>query len=172
MPAVPVKVKMTITRPPDVATRKWPKILRGAMERMGWEWWRNYLPGHFRAGTQTKYQYQPRKPKYKKQKVRRSRLRDENQVADGGRTDLVYSGEARRLAKKRPLVRGFPSRARVYLHTPNYITMRPRGGSNRPNMGMEITKATPDEVRALQRVLKQRVEKGVNAIREKRVVKT
>lgn len=130
--------------------------LKAATKAMATKWQRDFMPLHFQTGNSARYGFQPRKPTYLKRKARagdreknKGRNKDRSnasftKVAAGGLIDLVYRGTLRKAILQDTTIRGFPSRATVYLHGPEYFTTRPRNPA-RPNLGREILKIINSE---------------------------
>jgi hypothetical protein len=108
------------------------------------------LPRHFLQSARGRYGYQPRTAGYQRSKVRA--------VMSGkakSAYDLIYSGLTQESAMHRPLIKAYPTRARLDLLVPPYINMRPDPRGKRkaaPAMGDELTRVTYDEAEALARV--------------------
>lgn len=129
------------------------EALKASTKAMAEEWKDKYLPRHFEPGNAARYGHQPRKPKYLAQKARAG-SREKNKygrsnasfskVAGGGLLDLVFRGNLRRDIKSKSTVRGFPTRATVYLRGPEYFTTRPRD-LTKPNLAREILTIIPSE---------------------------
>jgi len=134
------RIKMTFDRPPDFSRRGWSEVQRAAMRAAAEHWHASMLPRHFEQNARARYGYQPRTPGYQESKVR-AVMRGK---ARGG-MDLVFSGLTRDSAMKRPLIKAFPTRARIDLLVPPYIGVAPA-------LGDELTRVTYEEAEELAAV--------------------
>lgn len=154
---LPLKTRLTITQPPDVAIRAWRIVLRDAHELQGKAWVRLYSPRHFRPSAAARYGYRPRSPRYLHTKLR---LAKSGRAVAGPGTPLVLSGTLRDNARVNQ-VRGFPNRAKITRSVPGYATFRPRG--NRPNLAAEQFAVTADERDELSKILDAEAQRGLDA---------
>jgi hypothetical protein len=144
------RIRMTFDRPADFSQRGWKEVQRGAMRAAAEHWHANMLPRHFERSARERYGYQPRSDAYQYYKVRA--------VMNGkavSAVDLIYSGTTRDAAAKQPLIKAFPTRARLDLLVPPYISMTPdRRGKRKdaPAMGDELTRVTWEEAEELAQV--------------------
>jgi hypothetical protein len=147
---IPVLIRIKGIDTTGVSRRALKEITREAHRLQALEWHRQFVKLHFEDPAKFRYGYKRRSEKYRRRKLRQGK----------GNTDLVFSGLTREAMLRPPLVRAFPSRARVQMAGPSYVAMRPRG-KNKPNMGEEISTVTADEVRVLEKVLGGEVERGI-----------
>jgi len=144
------RIKMTFDRPLDFSQRGWKEVLRGAMRAAAEHWHAEMLPRHFMQSARERYGYQPRTAGYQRSKV--------HAVMSGkakSACDLILSGLTQQSAMQRPLIKAFPTRARLDLLVPPYIQMRPNPRGKRkaaPAMGDELTRVTYDEAEELANV--------------------
>jgi len=144
------RIMLKFDRPPDFSRRGWKEVQRAAMQAAAEHWHAAMLPLHFEQNARARYEYQPRTAGYQRSKVR-SVMRGK---ARGG-MDLVFSGLTRDSAMKRPLIKPFPTRARIDLLVPPYIGMKPNPRGSRkaaPAMGDELTRVTYEEAEELAAV--------------------
>lgn len=138
------RITITFDRPPDFSKRGWREALRGAMRAAAEHWHAAIMPRHFERSARGRYGYQPRTAKYQRRKMFSGAARSG--------LDLVYSGRARESAMRRPLIRAYPTRARLDLLVPPYIKMKPDPRGRRkaaPAMGDEMTRVTFEEAEEL-----------------------
>ena len=157
------RIKMTFPRPPDFSQRGFREVLRGAMYAAADFWHGKIMPRHFQQSAHRRYGYQQRTESYERQKLRG--LRTGKAVSA---YDLVFSGTTRDSAAKPPLIRAFPTRARLDLLVPPYINMRPNRNGKRaaaPSLGEELTRVTYDEAEQLAAVALDFVEARIGAVR-------
>ena len=156
-----LKARYTTKRPKDVSRDKWREIMRQAYRWMGLHWVATYLAGHFAIGAGAKYRYRLRTPRYNKRKDATIgglfRRGAHDIVIAGSNRPNVLTGYAMREIMSHTVVRGFPTRASVYLYGPSYFFMRYR--MNQPDKGKEITTVNVDEKLDLSRVLRAGVLK-------------
>ena len=136
------RIDLRLAFPSGFTKRQMEDIKRQAIQEAAEAWHKEFLEKHFKPAARGEYDYQPRKDKYQQAKIR-AVARGKAEAA----FDLVFSGETKRLAMQRPLIRAFPTRARIDLLTPAYIDMRSR--QDRPPMGDEMTRVTYQESRDL-----------------------
>ena len=154
--AVAYQVRLTLDKPADLSTRGWKEIMRRAHRRELKHWHRTKLRGHFLKGAASRYGYQPRKPKYLSQPRKR------------GKPPLMYGGDAyNATVRGTPLIRAFPTRAKLTMNTPKYVMMRP-WKSGRPNLGAEMTALTWQETLKMEANEAAYGEKEIERIRTKR----
>lgn len=154
--AIAYQVRLTLDKPADLSTRGWKEIMRRAHSRELLDWHRTKLRGHFRKAASATYGYQTRKPKYLKQRFKR------------GKPPLIYRGATyNATVKGTPLIRAFPTRAKLTMNTPKYVKMVPLK-SGRPNLGAELTAVTWQETRDMEASEAAYAEKEIMRIRAKR----
>lgn len=150
-----ILIKQTLTQPPEVGKRKWRECTKAGYEAMGRFWHKNYLSDHFNRAANTKYQHQPRKVKYLKNKQRGGRRKVDGvwiTIQYGGQVDNVYSGRLESLMKSPAVIQAFPTRVNVKMVGPRYVSMRP-WKSGQPNKGREISTVTEEQQTQLEKVL-------------------
>jgi hypothetical protein len=165
--------KLVENRPLDIARDNWREITRGAYAAVGQYWVDNYLMGHFEPGAGVKYRYKFRTRAYNRRKdLKRSQgkpmQRGNAPVIAGSDTPNVLTGYMKREMTRSVVVRGFPTRATVYMYGPQYLSMRYRF-KNQPNKPAEITTVRGDEREKLAQVLRAEVLKRINAYRGQKV---
>lgn len=177
-----LRAKMFERRPLDIVRDAWRVIARAAYRAVGLYWVQNILPKHFESGAGARYRYKWRTSGYRKRKDKlfaegRPYEKHGDPVIAGSDTPLVLTGYMKREVLRSAVVRGFPTRATVYLYGPAYMTAklsatgRARGDFSRaqPDKPAEITKVTPDEVVVLNRVLRDAFADGIKQYRGQRV---
>jgi hypothetical protein len=168
-----LRAKLTEKRPLDVARDAWRVIMRAAYRAVGLYWVEKFLAGHFEPGAGEKYRYKIRSKAYR---ARKDRLRAAGQpfarggapVIGGSNQPNVLTGYMRREMMRSVVVRGFPTRATVYLYGPAYLTTRFHTKAQ-PDKPREITTVTDAERRELAKVLEAEVVKHLTAYRAPRV---
>jgi len=141
------RITMKFDRPPDFSRRGWKEVQRAAMQAAAEHWDEAMMPGHFEQNARSRYGYQPRSSGYQKSKIK-AVMRGK---ARGG-MDMVFSGLTQDSAMKRPLIKAFPTRARVDLLVPSYIKMIPNPHGSRaaaPALGDELTRVIYEEAEEL-----------------------
>lgn len=117
---------------PGIVAREFHKATQSGHQAMG-ELWRDELaPEHFLPNARYVFGYQQRTAAWMR---RKRRLAEIGKAEDGGNTDLVFSGRARRLVRN-ALVTATPNRTRVRHFMPNYFGRPPRSTS--PVMRIEM----------------------------------
>ena len=150
---LPIRVRITYIKPPDVTVRAWREGMRAAHAEAARVWHEEMLPDHFTPFARFKYQYQPRTLATRK---RKKQLAEKGQVLEGGLVDNVWSGTMRNLLTGAASIRAYPSRFTVTMPGPPYISMRPNPvgrSANQPDKAAEILKITPDQRLQLARVV-------------------
>jgi hypothetical protein len=158
------RIKSTImeSRPFDVLRDDWRVMQRAGMSEVGNHWFKEMLPQHFVAGAERKYNHRPRSAKYlaaKKNMAKRGR------VKLGGVVDNVFSGAAMEAIMGRAVIRGFPTRATVYMYGPDYLKINFRRSSNQPNKKREILTTIPSEAEILKGILRKFMESQLETYR-------
>lgn len=164
MPGI-VYIRCKLRRPPWLSRRKFREVTREAHRDMARAWHRHMLPAHFEQPAEGggPYGYQRRTERHVayKRKIRRAQYR----APGAGRHALVFSGLTRKkVLGARPQIRAFPTRARITMPAPSYVTMIPRRAAM-PAMGREIVAVTQSERRTLQKGFKKSVERGIERAR-------
>lgn len=156
-----------IEAPPILSQRELHEAMRESHRAVGQNWQRTMLPHHFQAARQDKYNYRTRNPVYlliKRRAARRGKVRKRGQAL------LSYSGLMEHLLTRPQRVRAFPTRATLMMHGPRYVGMRPMKG-NRPNLGEEATRVTPDEQQTLTRVFDDTLTKQITQRQGRKVTR-
>lgn len=154
------RIKITQDRPLDFSRRDWKEVLRAGMREAGQYWHQEIMPKHFERSARARYGYQPRRDRYQGYKIR---ARGRGKAVDT--VDLVFSGQTRSSALKPPLIKAYPTRARVDLLVPPYINMRPDPRGKRkaaPAMGDELTRVTYQESQKLSEVVRDMMESALD----------
>lgn len=116
-------VEVFYTQHPELMVREHRAAVRNGMYAGGALWADRLLMEHFEPRARTEFGYAERTLRYRRRKVREA---SRGQVEDGGRTDLVYTGNTRRAARRsRYLVRATDKIVTIPIITPNYIQRRP-----------------------------------------------
>jgi hypothetical protein len=179
---VVLKVKMTERRPIGIVRDRWREILRKAFRAVGEFWAMTFAKRHFEPGAAERYHYARRTARYMARKDRqlaagRSMSKGEPRVIAGSDTPLVLTGRMRDMMLQHVVIRSFQNHVSVTLLGPAYTNAKlGRGGKARgdfsrhqPNKPREITVVTPDEHKALKKVLADQIMAGIGAIHETRV---
>ncbi|MHC4179686.1 MAG: hypothetical protein ACYSWU_19410 [Planctomycetota bacterium] len=141
-------MRAKITYRPRLTARLFREIAPMVNRAGGLYWLGHFLPKHFETRAAGPYGYKPRITQEEKEK-----RRGYSPLA------LVKTGDTARQAKaSRQGVRGFPSRTRIELYTPDYIPQKPRR-RKMPHMAAEIFKILPGEQRQIERAEQQYAEK-------------
>ena len=152
---IPISIRITFSIPPDFSKRGFKEVQRQANAEAVLEWFHKFLKGHFDAGASAKYAYQARKWKFSK-KNPKSRYQPA----------LVHTGLTRDTALRgTPLVRAFPTRARLDIPTPPYVKMVP-GKGGRPNLGAEMVALAYSELGYLEQFLVKAIERGIERVKQ------
>lgn len=168
-----LKARLTETRPLDVARDAWRDITRESYRATGQYWVDRMLRGHFEPGAAEKYRYKFRSRGYRRRKDRafaagRPFQRGGEPVIAGSNQPNVLTGYMRREMTRSVVVRGFPTRATVYMYGPAYLSTR-FFKKAQPDKPAEITAVTTEERRELAKVLEQEILKRLTAYRGQRV---
>lgn len=161
---IPIVTTIRFERPPGVSIRQWRAGMKEAHREQALTWHREMLPDHFKPYARFKYQHQPRSQRYIRDKLhgvdKRGPYR-KHAVESPGNTDLVFTGRMRdMLVMQNPLVRAYPTRARLDYTSPPYLIERVnRRRSTQPDKWREITTVSADQSRRLEEVLVQEVLK-------------
>ena len=149
-----------ITSDPDIETlaRRVPRLMKFAFERTAMYWHKKMLPRHFERKAKRKYHYQPRRRRYQHRK--QAFAKRDRKIQKGGRSPIVYSGLTEALAEGRGVIRAYPTRVRLRMPSPRYVTPRPKDPS-KPNLHDEILRVMPGENRTLTRVFRDNFNLGV-----------
>lgn len=137
-----VRGHITYEKPPDVTLKELRPAVKEALQRTVLEWWRRYMPGHFRNEAKGKYSYQPRTAAYEKRKARQK----------GHRRPLVWSGLAERQAKRYAKTSGTSKRATLSMDLPGYFYKYLKTGKQ-VDKNRELTETTEREAQELAEVL-------------------
>ena len=86
----------------------------------------------------------------------------------GSDTPLVLTGHMKQEMMRNVIIRGFPTRATVYLIGPTYLGMRFHK-KNQPDKPKEITTVRSDEAREMAKVLHSELVQRINAYRGQKV---
>lgn len=150
-----------ITSDPDIPTlaKRMPQVMRFAMQQTAAHWHRDMLPRHFEPKAQRKYRYQPRRRSYQNRK--KAFAKEDSRIKKGGRAPVVYSGLTESLAEGHAVIRAYPTRVRLRMASPKWVTPRPRDPA-KPNLHNEILAVVPGENRTLGRVFREQFNKGVD----------
>lgn len=165
-----IRFKVTWTGPmPRELRRRWPKIRKAAFTEIGEMWHKKFRPKHFTRAGAREYSYSPRagdalargskrfRRSYTGQKLRRF----------GHTLPLVFSGASRDLTRLRD-VRATGKGVRIVMRAPTLNFSR-KGATK--SMRDELTEISAREAKALTKRLARSIERGMAAIRTKRVVR-
>ena len=190
---IPFYIKLTIERPPEASLRAWRRITKQAHAEQGKYWHANFLPLHFRRDSATRYKHQKRTAGYLKRKFKAAR---KGKVRYAGYVDNVYSGRMEEMLKSIGQVRAYPTRVRVTMTGPRYMTMRRfagdrdravregwkygkaktafrnsgRGSGLQPDKPKELTAVTDEEEKKLSEVLHNTVLAGLEKVRSPKTI--
>lgn len=159
--AFPIQIKVVDTAPPEVSQRRFRQLSRDGYQALGEAWWRRYLPDHFAIYARMKYGFQRRTAKWLKRKLALAAI---GRVQDGGRVDLVATGNARELLERDAHIRSTADSCTVEMEAPWYMT-RKLGGRH-PDMADEVTRVIDSQVRRLEETWQDTVEPGLEGINE------
>lgn len=159
-----------ITSDPDIPTlaRRVPDIMKYAFTATAAHWHDKMLPGHFEPKAKRKYRYQPRRRKYQHRK--KAFAQRDKKIRKGGGAPIVYSGLTESLAESRGVIRAFPTRVRLRMPSPRWVTPRPKDPA-KPNLHNEILRVMPGENARLTRVFRDSFNKGIKVIGTTRKVR-
>lgn len=162
--------RTTFERPEGVSIRGWRDIAKSGMLAVGVAWDKLFKMVHFGADAARRYGYTPRTFAYK-----RRRLRVHGVPLS---VDLRWSGRTLADVRRRQAPRPFPSRVTIDMPTPAYVRMRPLPvgqtwtdalGRRRtrkkegPNLGEELTRLVPDEIKTLEQIFVEVTEPQIAA---------
>lgn len=196
--AMPIlKVSIWMDKPPQLSERKWRQFQKASLHELAAKWHKEYLPRHFTRSAPQKYNHQPRKEIYRRKKRIASRYGAKvggTRVYPkyGGNIDNVYSGEMESRLKSVGAITSTPTRVRLKMTGPRYMTMRVFQGDHReafrkgwtygkgqqfnptagtqPDKVKEVTAQTPDELHELVVFLNERQLARWRGWKEKRKV--
>ncbi len=157
--------------PGDLTVRAWRRIMKAAAMAVGVYYETELKAGHFEEGADRKYGYAPRTARYLRQKRGRQVRGPDGQlyrVPGGGLLPLVYTGRTRAAVMRPHIPRAFPTRVNVDMPTPSYITMRPGRGTSKHRHGLEIAETTPAEVREMESIHAETMERELQEYRSTR----
>lgn len=158
-----IHIRPSIDASHFVTVRKFRAAATVANSELGREWHSTMLPDHFKKGTQDKYGYAKRKPRYvawkKKKWASRRPLKNGQYVEGSGETDNVLTGDMRDTLTRGNIVRAFPTRVSVNMEGPRYMTMRVYK-SNQPDKLKEISTTTQQERELLAKVMDRSLEQS------------
>jgi hypothetical protein len=175
-----VKIKLMETRPADVARDAWREIQKAGMVTVAEYWFKEMLPRHFTP--QAKYIYN-HKPRSKVHIERKKKWATYGNAIMGGVVDNVMTGKMMQALTTRSVIRGFPTRATIYLYGPPYLTIKfnrstkKRDGSDnkpsqQPDKPREIFTKTPQELVELRQVLRRYISDRLTKYRSSRKTTT
>ncbi len=184
--------KLVENRPIDIVRDAWRTITREAYRAVGLYWVANMLPKHFQPGAASKYNYEYRSQAYLLRKhgtnvgnlraigLKRREVFSKLRQLDN-ETPLVLTGRMKQDVLSQNVVRGFPTRATVYLYGPQYMNAKlgagyarrknDKGGTfvdysrRQPDKAKEMTTVTSDERNELAVVLTRELKAGIAAYR-------
>lgn len=170
-----IYIRCKLIRPPWLSQRKFREVMRGAHKHVGRTWHRDMLPRHFEQPAEGGgiYGYKRRSKKHLKRK-RRGVYREYSGTGGynwkldpaASKYALVFTGLTRdKVRDARPLIRAFPTRARVTMPAPSYVRMKPSGLTMMPHMAKEITTVTRGEKITLQKEFQKSAEQGIERAR-------
>lgn len=184
--------KLVENRPIDVVRDAWRTITRAAYRAVGLYWVEKFLPKHFEPGAASRYRYDYRSAAYLMRKhgtnigsMRISGIERKDQGSHlrklDDETPLVLTGRMKQDVLSQSVVRGFPTRATIYLYGPSYMNVKlgagytkrknNKGGTfvdytrHQPDKAKEMTTVTPPEREELAKVLRQELLAGIAAYR-------
>ncbi len=174
--------KLVENRPLDVVRDAWRTITRAAYRAVGLYWVQHFLPRHFMPGAASKYHYEYRSQAYLMRKHGRPSGASRKDMASNLRqlddqTPLVLTGRMKQDVLSQNVVRGFPTRATVYLYGPAYMNAKLGAGfasrkdfsRRQPDKAKEMTTVTSDEREILAQELRKALLAGINAYRGTKV---
>ena len=157
-----VELEWTITQKPKVVgVRKLKEFCREGFRQAVLFWHRKYHPLHYRSFSAAKYRYKQRRKGY----IERKKLGINPPVKRGGLADIVRSGLTESVMTRPRPVRAYPTRARMRMPGPSYVTMRPRD-SRKPSLAREITRVISSEERAILKTFEITVMRQIKAVRQ------
>jgi hypothetical protein len=128
-------VEIFHTQHPELMKREHKHAVRHGMYAGAQLWAERLLMEHFLPGARSEFGYAERTVKYKRRKIRLAAI---GAVEDGGRQDLVATGNTRRAARRsRYMVKATDKVATVSVVVPSYIQRRPNRNA-RQALALEI----------------------------------
>jgi len=155
-----VGVVVETTGWPAASKRDLSQVKRTVLEKVGLDWHGRFLPRHFNTSAENKYGYAQRTRGYKRRKIKNV----------GHSRPLVYTGTMEREATKHAVVRTSSNTARVTMRARalNFAGKAKRKGASYPDMRMELTAITTQEIKALATKGEQLAVKTMSKIRRTR----
>lgn len=131
-----LKVELFYDQHPQLMVREHRRAVIAGHFAGGYLWADRLLAEHFQPSARSEFGYFERQLKYRQKKVR---MASRGHVEDGGRTDLVFSGNTRRAAmRSRYFVRATDKEVDIPIHAPSYIQTRTNRNA-RHALELEIT---------------------------------
>ena len=138
--------KITYKKPRAFVRKHITATVKRMLGKVGLEWHRNTLPGHFDESAATKYRYKDRTVKHRKQKLEKF----------GHQRPLVFRGPlsamTQRLARINPTGKG----VRVTMKGPRYLHQR-RKDQRQPDKAAELTRTTSGELSNISTSLRKNI---------------
>jgi hypothetical protein len=165
---VPIYITVRFSKPPEASIRAWRQCMRDAHAAQMRLWFDEMFPDHFTPQAKFKYGHKKRGEKYAAWKIAAASGQQvrtwggtlASAVEAPGTIDNVLTGDMRdMLTKQQPQIRGFPTRGRLQLDSPDYLTMRPKPGSNQPDKWAELSRISADQHARLDKFLSDEVHK-------------
>lgn len=145
----------------DAKIRAFSPALNRATKKAVLKWYKDVFPDHFKTGMSRKYRYQPRKRRYKREKFRDK----------GSRTNLVYSGYARKILNLHMRVTGTKGNVTGRFttnQTIKYIWKRPEG---HPDMIKELKTVTDKETEVIGADVKKGTISEMDSVKKRKTIK-
>lgn len=143
---VRIRIKMVEERPPEASIRVWRRAVKAGNKAAGEHWHKKILPRHFKRNATRRYKYKRRSRRWRERKQRLARF---GFAKEGGRTDLVFTGQLRLATQNFAAIRAFPKRVTIKMQAPSYLRQR-RGG---PDKSDEITRVTAIEEKRISDII-------------------
>lgn len=141
-----VRVDILYEQHPEVLVKELAEACRALHQAMGDKWKDDQAPEHFTPRARWIFQYKQRTLRWRKFK---KRMAAKGLAEDGGDTDLVYKGTARRLVHNAS-VNATRAKAVITHYMPRYFGKPPRPGS--PDMRKEMLAISPKMDKELSEV--------------------
>ena len=160
-PLFQITLDETITEALSIRGRR--EVFKAANYAAARVWRDEMLKRHFESGAATRYGYTHRA---KSTIEKKKRLAKAGIVKEGGRRPLVHTGLLRRSMSKFQPIRATPGKATINLVGPSYFRISYRPG--RPNLGAEVTRIIPQELRRLDEAAMRAADEVITKTKPKR----
>lgn len=163
---LPHFIDLVEDQPPDVLEREHRNILKDSYEALAETWFEQLLPDHFQSYSGAKYGYQRRSRRYEERKQALARV---GVAADGGKTDLVLTGNSRDVMTRSVRIRASKDDASATVETPFYFPLR--RNLSAPDKAAEVLVVLTPQQQMLEEIGGRVYEERLQNVRETRKTK-